>query len=403
MTQAPFIDRVALRNYKSIGYCDVRLNPLTYLVGHNGAGKSNFMDALHFVRDALFNSLDSALNERGGINEVRRRSGGHPTHFAIRIAFVLPDGQPAHYGFVIGALKNGGYEVQKEECVVSGIGKGPFFRIQKGKLRDSSEPTFPSITADRLALVAASGLTVFRPVFDALTAMGFYNLNPKLMRELQKPQDGRLLRPAGENIVSVIGHLEKVAPDQIMLIQEYLHSVAPMVHGVEREPIGPMETLEFRQEMAGSKHPWRFLAQNMSDGTLRALGVLTALLQSNVDYSPTLIGIEEPETALHPAASSALREALVRASKNTQVLVTSHSPDLLDDRNIDADAVLAVVSEAGETKVAPLDDASRQVMREHLFSAGELLRMNQLAPDRASIAQQDKASAGDLFSEIDSL
>lgn len=399
MTQALFIDRVVLRNYKSIGYCDVRLRPLTYLVGHNGAGKSNFMDALHFVRDALFNSLDSALNERGGINEVRRRSGGHPTHFAIRIEFVLPDGQAGQYGFVIGALKNGGYEVQKEECVVAGIGKGPFFRIEKGKLRDSSETTFPSVTADRLALVAASGLTAFRPVFDALTAMGFYNLNPKLMRELQKPQDGRLLRPAGENIASVIGHLEKVAPDQMGLIQEYLHSVAPMVHGVERKSIGPVETLEFRQDMAGSKYPWRFLAQNMSDGTLRALGVLSALLQGNVDYSPTLIGIEEPETALHPAASAALREALVRASKTTQVLVTSHSPDLLDDRNIDADAVLAVVSEAGETKVAPLDEGSRQVIRDHLFSAGELLRMNQLEPDRASVEQQDNAASGDLFSE----
>jgi len=402
MTHAPFIHRVVLRNYKSIGYCDVTLRPLTYLVGHNGAGKSNFMDALHFVRDALSNSLDSALNERGGINEVRRRSGGHPTHFAIRIEFVLPTGQVGHYAFIIGALKNGGYEVQKEECVVTGIGKGPFFRIEKGKLRDSSETTFPSVTADRLALVAASGLTAFRPVFDALTAMGFYNLNPKLMRELQKPQDGRLLRPAGENIASVIGHLERVAPDQMTLIQEYLHSVAPMVHGVERKSIGPMETLEFRQDMAGSRHPWRFLAQNMSDGTLRALGVLSALLQSNVDYSPTLIGIEEPETALHPAASAALRDALVRASEATQVLVTSHSPDLLDDRSIDADAVLAVVSEAGETKLAPLDEGSRQVMREHLFSAGELLRMNQLAPDRASIEQQGKDASGDLFSEAKS-
>ncbi len=401
MNQARFIDRVTLRNYKSIGYCNVRLQPLTYLVGHNGAGKSNFMDALHFVRDALSNSLDSALNERGGINDVRRRSGGHPTHFAIRLSFVLPSGQSGHYGFVIGALKNGGYEVQKEECVVAGIGKGPFFRTERGRLRDSSEATFPALTSDRLALVAASGLTAFRPIFDTLTAMGFYNLNPKLMRELQKPQDGRLLRPAGENIASVIGHLEKLAPQQMALVQEYLHSVAPMVHGVQREPIGPMETLEFRQEMAGSKHPWRFLAQNMSDGTLRALGVLTALLQRNVDYSPTLIGIEEPETALHPAASSALREALVLASKDTQVLVTSHSPDLLDDRNIDADAVLAVVSEAGETKVAPVDEASRQVMREHLFSAGELLRMNQLAPDRASIDEQDKTSSSDLFSEID--
>lgn len=398
MPTTPFIKRVVLRNYKSIGYCDVSLRSLTYLVGHNGAGKSNFMDALHFVRDALSNSLDSALNERGGINEVRRRSGGHPTHFAIRIEFVLQDGQCAHYGFIIGALRNGGYEVQREECVVSGIGKGPFFRIEKGKLRDSSEVTFPSVTTDRLALVAASGLTVFRPIFDALTTMGFYNINPKLMRELQKPQDGRLLRPTGENIASVIGHLEKVAPRQMSLIQEYLHSVAPMVHGVERKPIGPMETLEFRQDMAGSKHPWRFLAQNMSDGTLRALGVLSALLQGNVDYSPTIIGIEEPETALHPAASVALREALVRASETTQVLVTSHSPDLLNDRSIDADAVLAVISEAGETKIAPLDEGSRLVMRDHLFSAGELLRMDQLAPDRENIELQDKAATGDLFS-----
>jgi len=400
MPNEPFIRRVVLRNYKSIGYCDVHLQPLTYLVGHNGAGKSNFMNALHFVHDALFNSLDSALNERGGLSEVRRRSGGHPTHFAIRLEFSLLDGRNGHYGFVIGALKNGGYEVQREECVIAGVGKGPFFRIEKGRLIDSSESTFPAITADRLALVAASGLTVFRQVFDALTAMGFYNLNPKLMRELQKPQDGRLLRPAGENIASVIGHLERLASDQMALIQEYLHAVAPMVHGVERKAIGPMETLEFRQDMAGSRHPWRFLAQNMSDGTLRALGVLTALLQGNVDYSPTLIGIEEPETALHPAAGAALREALVRASTSTQVLVTSHSPDLLDDRNIEADAVLAVVSEAGETKIAPLDEASRQMMREHLYSAGELLRMNQLAPDRESIEHQDNASSGDLFAEV---
>lgn len=399
MPRVPFIHRVVLRNFKSIGYCDVHLRPLTYLVGQNGAGKSNFLDALHFVRDALFNSLDSAMNERGGLNEVRRRSSGHPTHFGIRLDFNLADGRDGHYTFVIGSMASGGYEVQKEECIVSGIGKGPFFRVAKGKLRDSSENTFPSVTADRLALVAVSGLTAFRPVFDGLTAMGFYNLNPKLMRELQKPQDGRLLRPVGENIASVIGHLERVAPDRMQTIQEYLHSVAPMVHGVERKPIGPMETLEFRQEMAGAKHPWRFLAQNMSDGTLRALGVLTALLQGNVDHSPTLIGIEEPETALHPAASSALREVLVRASMSTQVLVTSHSPDLLDDRNIDAESVLAVVSEGGETKIAPLDKASRQVIRDHLYSAGELLRMNQLAPDRANLEQQDKASVSDLFGE----
>ncbi len=401
MSSSVFITRVVLRNYKSIGYCDVRLGPLTYLVGANGSGKSNFLDALHLVCDALTGSLDNALNERGGLSEVRRRSSGHPTHFGIRLEFALKNGQRGHYAFYVGALKDRGYELQTEECVVGGIGKGPFFQIDRGKLKASSEATFPAVTADRLALVAASGMTAFRPVFDALATMGFYNLNPKLMRELQKPQEGRLLKSAGENIASVIGHLERVAPEQLGIVHEYLQTVAPMVHGVERKQVGPMETLEFRQEMAGANHPWRFLAQNMSDGTLRALGVLVALFQGNRDYAPTLVGIEEPETALHPAASAALREALTRASGNTQVIVTSHSPDLLDDRSLEADSFCAVVSESGETRIAPLDEASRSTMRQQLFSAGELLRLNQLAPDPVVLAAQQERQA-DLFGEIES-
>lgn len=396
MNRPVFISRVLLRNFKSIGHCDVRLGPLTYLVGPNGSGKSNFLDAMHLVRDALAGSLDNALNERGGIAEVRRRSSGHPTHFGIRLEFALPDGRKGHYAFNIGALKNGGYEVQNEECAIGGFGKGPYFLVERGQVKRSSETTFPALTSDRLALVAASGLANFRPLFDALVNMGFYNLNPKVMRDPQKPQEGRLLKPLGENIANVIGHLERTAPQQILLIQEYLQTVVPMVHGVERRTIGPMETLEFRQDMAGSAHPWKFFAQNMSDGTLRALGVLTALFQGNPDYAPTLVCIEEPETALHPAASAALREALNRAGQHTQVIVTSHSPDLLDDPNLDVDSLLAVVSHGGETQIAPLDEGSRASMRDHLFSAGELLRLNQLAPDPAALKARSQPQP-DLF------
>lgn len=388
MTTSIFLTRVVLRNYKSIGACNVHLGPLTYLVGANGSGKSNFLDALHLVRDALSGSLDNALNERGGLMEVRRRSSGHPTNFAIRLEFILPSGQTGFYAFNVGALAGRGYEVQTEKCVISGVGKGPFFHVERGVLKASSEPTFPAVTPDRLALVSASGMTVFRPVFDALTGMGFYNLNPKLMREPQKPQDGRMLKPVGENIVSVIGHLERVAPQNLTLIESYLQTVVPMMHGLERKQIGPLETLEFRQEVAGAQAPWRFPAQNMSDGTLRALGVLTALFQGNKDYAPSLVGIEEPETALHPAASAALREALTKASETTQVVVTSHSPDLLDDRSIQPEHILAVVSEGGETRIGPLDAASISVMRDHLFSAGELLRLNQLKPDDAFLREQ---------------
>ena len=89
MSSTIFLSRVVLRNYKSIAACDVALGPLTFLVGANGSGKSNFLDALHLVRDALTGSLDNAISERGGLNEVRRRSAGHPTHFGIRLEFTL--------------------------------------------------------------------------------------------------------------------------------------------------------------------------------------------------------------------------------------------------------------------------------------------------------------------------
>lgn len=399
MSSTVFLKRVILRNYKSIAACDVTLSPLTYLVGANGAGKSNFLDALHFVRDALHGSLDNALNERGGLSEVRRRSGGHPTNFGIRLEFCLPSGEHGHYSFTIGALASGGYEVQGEECGVGGRNKGPFFKLEHGKLIKSSEPTFPTVTADRLALVSASGLTVFRPVYDALLAMGFYNINPKLIRELQKPQDGRLLKPAGENIASVIGHLARTNPAALTTIQEYLHAVVPMVHGVERTAVGPMESLSFQQDMAGSQNPWRFFAHNMSDGTLRALGVLTALFQGSSDFSPSLIGIEEPETALHPGASAALREALSHAAEKTQVIVTSHSPDLLDDTAIAPESLLVVSSAEGASRISQVDAASFEAIREHLYTPGELLRLNQLGNDQLALEARP-AKQAELFGPI---
>jgi predicted ATPase len=396
MAADAFLTRVCLRNYKSIGECNVRLGPLTYLVGPNGAGKSNFLDALHLVKDALQGTLENALLERGGIGEVRRRSTGHPHHFEIRLEFSLRNGENGSYAFEVGAAKKGGYEVQREGCDLSGNGRERCFHLERGEIQYCSEPTFPAVSAGRLALVSASGLPAFRPAFDALTAMGFYNLNPKLIRELQKPQDGRLLRPAGENLASVIGQLERSDPETLTRIEEYLRAVVPTVHGVERQAVGPMESLSFRQEVAGAKHPWRFLAMNMSDGTLRALGILTALFQGAGAEVPTLVGIEEPESALHPAAAAVLRAALVSASARTQVIVTSHSPDLLDDPALPAEAIRAVVHEGGQTEIHPVDAASREVMRKGLFTAGELLRLNQLAPDRQVQTGQEPSPGGRL-------
>jgi hypothetical protein len=299
----------------------------------------------------------------------------------VRLDFALPDGRNGYYAFNIGARPAGGFEVQREECAIGELGAGPSFALSQGQLERTSEEVFPASTPDRLALVNAAGLPAFRPVFDALVGMSFYNLNPRVIRDLQKPQDGGTLKPLGENIASVMAFMERYAPDDKAIVESYLHLVVPSVHGVERVGVGHMETLEFRQDTAGAKYPWKFPANSMSDGTLRALGILVALFQGGMDGRPRLIGIEEPEVALHPAAAAIVREALTRASERSQVLVTSHSPELLDDEGLPIDSLLAVTSIGGTTQIAPVDDGARTVIRERLYTPGELLKLNQLNPD----------------------
>lgn len=374
-----------LKNYKSIAACDVRLGPLTFLVGPNGAGKSNFLDALRFVADSLRSSLEHAIRDRGGINDVRRRSGGHPNHFGVRLFFFLPSGETGHYAFRIGARPAGGFEVQDEECRIhpaEALASDHYFKVEKGKVIDSSERG-PTASIDRLYLVSASGLPAFRPVYEALSRMGFYSLNPDRLRDLQSPDAGQLLARDGNNIASVLVQLKKNNPRRKQRIEEYLSRVVPGVHGVDVKVVGPKETLEFRQQVAGSKDPWRFLAANMSDGTVRALGILVALFQAGngTGAHVPLVGIEEPEIALHPAAAGLLLDGLREASRSTQIIVTSHSPDLLDNRELEADSILSVYAEAGSTHIAALDPAGREAVLQRLYTPGELLRLGQVRPD----------------------
>jgi AAA ATPase domain len=200
------IRRVVQRNYKSIAACDVQLAPLTFLVGANGSGKSNFLDSLRFLSDSLRTSLDHALRDRGTIKEVHRRSGGHPNHFALRVDFTLNDGGAGHYSFRVGAKPSGGYEVQNEECsLLPGEPGAPSeqYHVRSGVLTYSSQSQLPVTLSDRLALVAAAGLPAFRPVYDALTAIEVYNLNPRAMSAMQRPDPGVLLRRDAANAASV--------------------------------------------------------------------------------------------------------------------------------------------------------------------------------------------------------
>nr|BDT30593.1 AAA family ATPase [Myxococcus sp. MH1] len=383
-SRTPFLTRVRLRNYRSIEVCDVNLGPLTFLVGPNGSGKSNFLDALRLITDALRTSLDHALRDRGGVQEVRRRSSGHPTHFGIHIDFQLPSGETGYLSFRVGARSHGDYVVQREECAVGDTR----YRVKEGDVVQKPAQVAPPASADRLYLVNAAGLPEFRPVFDMLSNMGFYNLNPDQLRALQPPDKGELLARDGFNLSSVLERLEKQNNGTTkQRIEEYLGRIVPSLQGVDPKRVGHMETLEFRQSVEGAKEPLRFPAINMSDGTLRALGILVALFQARTEHRIPVVGIEEPESALHPAAAGILRDALRDGSQHAQVIVTSHSPELLDDPSIVPEELVSVVASQGKTKIARVDEATRSVLRDKLYTAGELLKANQLVPDLDAVPE----------------
>ena len=94
--------------------------------------------------------------------------------------------------------------------------------------------------------------------------------------------------------------------------------------------------------------------------------------------------------ALHPAAASVLLGALREASTVSQIIVASHSPDLLDDSNIPDESILAVESRDGVTVIGPVDEAGRSVLRDNLFTPGELLRQNQLTPTPDSFIEVEE-------------
>jgi predicted ATPase len=393
------LSRVQIRNYKNIAAVVLDLQPLTALVGPNGAGKSNFVDALAFIADSLNVSLQLAFANRGGIAAVRRKSGGHPTHIGLRLGMELFDGGWADYAFDIAARPGETFSVAHERCIVQPLMQPRHeFEVENGKFIRSVPGIRPRIAPDRLALTVVSAAEEFRPVFDFLTGIRHYSLQPERLRRLQDPDpgEGMVLLSDGSNAASVLRRIiDQRNSNGYERICSLLNQVVPGTVEVQPKLLGQKETLEFRQDV-GQKHPWRFDALNMSDGTLRALGILLAVYQPQ---SPSLIVIEEPESTIHPAATEILMDILLDGAEHSQVLLTTHSPDVLDNKRLGDRQIVAAESVQGAAKITPLTKTTRQVIRDRLYTPGELLRQGEIEVDHEYAAQAAKQL--NLFGDLE--
>jgi len=386
----PFVSRVRLKNFKSIAECDVRLGPLTVLVGPNGSGKSNFLHALALLGRALNTTPYEAVTGFGGLAEIVRRVPEPAESFSIDVEASYPWGGQwvsAEYGFEIGFAGRRGlrpFEVLRESCELRVVTDVVRFGVSRGAVHDKERARSASdIEPDRLYLPVAASQGIYGPLFAGLGSMQYYSLALDALREPSPPSPGAILDRRGEHLGDVLGALADVRPDLKHRIDAYLSAVVPGIEGVDRYAVSRYMTVSFRAT-AGREGEVEFGPEAISDGTIRAAGVLLALFQlAAVEGRIQVIGIEEPEIALHPAAAGVLFDALTEASQHVQVVVTTQSPDLLDREDLDVSAVRAVSMSDGLTVIGEVDEASRQIVRDKLYTLGELMRGNQLSPDVA--------------------
>jgi predicted ATPase len=395
----PFISRLRLRNYKSIAQCDVRLGPLTILVGPNGSGKSNFLDALEFLCRAVATSPNQALEECGGLEAVLRQVPDRSGSFTVSVDAVVPwwpapSEATASYEIEIGRAQGAasGIAVLHESCVLRGPGGTATLSSIGGRadLVPAGERSrgVAIIEPDRLFLPVAGTQGSFAQLYSGLTLPRFYHFRTEILRRPQLSSQRAALGRYGEGFGDVLAALSAGHGPTKGRINAYLSAIAHGATGIEAREVGGYKTVFLNISVDGES--FEFGSEAMSEGTVRSAALLAALFQpDSLNGRLPLIGIEEPEIALHPAAAGVLFDALTEASEHVQVIATSQSADLLDREDLDPAVIRPVAMQDGLTVIGEVDDASREIVKEKLYTLGELMRGNQLSPQVSREAAPD--------------
>jgi predicted ATPase len=403
MLKEPVIRELLLKRFKSVRQARILFDNPTFLVGHNGAGKSNIVRAVSFLADAMSLPLQAVFDAEGGIAVVRNRSGtsSHPPNFGLGVVFGALNGEvrEARYAFEVKAARNYGFEVFREQCRVTGRdGARHWFDRKRAEFSSNVKGVDPSLEPVALGLPVVGGNPRFAPVLRALSSVRAYKIETLGLRGMQEPDSGVGLKKDGSNAASVLQNIERDSRDALERVCEILGTIVPNTTGVRAKKHGNKLSLEFTQTW-GEDRKLVFEAFSMSDGTLRALGLLMAAFQKP---PPSVMAIEEPEATIHPGALGSVLDLLRLACRQSQLIVTTHSPEVLDAEWIEDGHIRIVESRDGATRAAALSEASRSALREHLMGAGELLRSNALDPEEADLFEDDSDSGQvSLFEGLD--
>ncbi len=336
--------KVRLKNWKNFASCDVAVGRRVFLVGPNASGKSNFLDVFRFLRDlaSFGGGFQEATDRRGGVSAIRCLAARRYPDIELHVMVLGTDDSPKwEYELAFNQDNQRRARIRKER-----ITRDEQLLLDRPNSDDEQDPE--RLTQTHLEQVNVN--RAFRELASFFESIRYLHIVPQLVREPDRSV-GRANDPFGGDFLEQIAKTqERTRLARLKRIRDALKVAVPQLAEIElvRDNRGTPH-LRGKYEHWRPQGAWQ-TEEQFSDGTLRLMGLLWVAMEGG---GPLLL--EEPELSLHPEIVRYLPQMFARVQRRTgrQVILSTHSPDLLRDEGIGLDEVLLLRPRAEGTEVQP--------------------------------------------------
>ena len=364
------LNKITVQRYRSLRDVEIEMKDLNVFIGANATGKSAILDALRFLSEAARErDFRGPVLSRGGTLNLAWKG---ETADRIELWAEFADGEDslawdvrvtkADYDFTVSeTVQRLSANSPPQQLLVSEGGEGWWWSGENGQV-NLKQPS----SACALAAASVDGSFPARAIADFVSGWGFFDPSPFLLRRDWGNFESGNLDPYGRNLAETLYGLEKSSPETFERIRAATESMLGLPARIE--PRESEDRFYFVQYEPGLAYPVNQMG--VSSGTLRTLALMTALYGKR---DASLVGIEEPENYIHPTALQSFVEHALDSRQHTQLVITTHSPLLLDFLD-DPSAVRVVRRDArdGTAVEQPGDpDRIREALEESGFGLGE--------------------------------
>ncbi|MFN9601555.1 MAG: AAA family ATPase [Dolichospermum sp.] len=342
-----FISHIILKNWRNFLSVDVELGDRVFIVGPNACGKSNFLDVFRFLRDIAKpgGGLQTAVKERGGVSKIRCLSARQNPKIEIEVHLSDYSSHQPIWKYAIGITQQTrGY--RQPILAYERVWKGNEIIVNRPDIEDEKD----ELRRTQTHLEQISANANFREIAKFFESVLYLHLVPQLLRYPEVfSGPGISEDPFGRSFLERITKTpEKTRKSRLTKIENALRFAVPqlkhLTHIKDEMGVPHLEAVyEHWRPQAGKQREDQF-----SDGTLRLIGLLWSLLESD-----SLLLLEEPELSLNAAIVQKLPSLMYRIQrqKKRQIILTTHSADLLEDKGIGGEEILLLTPSLEGTKV----------------------------------------------------